>query len=68
MAALITEAINNGIQAVNKERESTDKKRATGGRPTVNQVQSANPQLAGESAALYKAKIMKLWADKKLTP
>ena len=68
MAALITEAINNGIQAVNKERESTDAKRATGGRPSVNLIQAKNPQQAGESAALYKAKITKMWADKKTTP
>ena len=68
MAALITEAINNGIQAVNIERESTDKKRASGTRFSVNQVQKANPQQAGENSSVYKARIMKLWADKKLTP
>ena len=68
MAALITEAINNGIQAVNKERESTDKKRATGGRPSVNLIQAKNPQKTGESMALYNARIMKMWTDKKTTP
>ena len=68
MAALIAEAINNGIQAVNIERESTDKKRASGTRFSVNQVQKANPQQAGENSSVYKARIMKLWADKKLTP
>ena len=68
MAELITEAINNGIQAVNKERESTDAKRKAGGRPTVNLIQAKNPQKTGESAALYKARIMKMWTDKKTTP
>jgi len=68
MAALIAEAINNGIQAVNIERESTDAKRATGGRPSVNLIQAKNPQQAGESSALYKARITKMWADKKTTP
>jgi len=68
MAALITEAINNGIQAVNKDRESTDKKRATGGRPSVNLIQAKNPQKTGESMALYNARIMKMWTDKKTTP
>jgi hypothetical protein len=68
MAELITEAINNGIQAVNKERESTDAKRKAGGRPSVNLIQAKNPQKTGESAALYKARIMKMWTDKKTTP
>tara|TARA_B110000977_G_scaffold195422_1_gene273828 strand:- start:2020 stop:4239 length:2220 start_codon:yes stop_codon:yes gene_type:complete len=64
IAASITEAINLAVVAVNKERESTDAKRAKGGRPSVNMIQKKNPQKTGESAVMYKARIMKMWKDK----